>query len=157
MAVIHTVDPFDFLEVDRLATADVIKQAFRAKCRVMHPDKNKSAFATEQFQQLNEAYKLALEAVCVERPQPILCKCGRATCEPTADHCAVCMEERAPTAPRAPQSKQQQAARRLLLETTVARAEGAVRALKRKRDDLERSLDHAEQRLRAAKEAAEAG
>ena len=74
---------------------------------------------------------------------PRLCKCGRAPCDLQTDYCAICTEERAPVAPRAPKSKQQRDARKLCLETAVARAEGALRTLKRKREDVDRSIEHA--------------
>ena len=151
------MDPHEFLGVGRGATAEAIKQAYHEKCRIMHPDKNKSEFATEQFQQLSDAYKKALQDLETEAAVvPRMCRCSRALCELDAEYCPICVEERAPVAPRAPVSKQQQDARRLCLQSSVTRAEGEVRSLKRKRDEINRNLEYAERKLRAARDLFEA-
>lgn len=51
-------DYYDILGVPGTATEAEIRQAFRLKARQLHPDVNKQAGATEQFQQLNEAYQV---------------------------------------------------------------------------------------------------
>lgn len=158
VAMAVAMDPFEFLELERSATAEDIRKAYKDKCRIMHPDRNKSEFATEQFQKLSDAYNQALAALQEEaEAAPRLCRCGRAACELNTEYCAICVEERAPVAPRAPQSKQQQSARKLCLQSNVVRAEGVVRALKRKRGEIDRSLEHAEKRLKAAQALAAEG
>lgn len=49
-------DLYEILEVDRNATEDEIKKAFRKKARKLHPDVNKAPDAEDRFKELNEAY-----------------------------------------------------------------------------------------------------
>lgn len=54
-------DPLGYyavLGVDPKASTDNIKKAFRAKAQELHPDRNPSAHATQQFQFLNEAHQV---------------------------------------------------------------------------------------------------
>ena len=50
---------YEILGVSKDATQDEIKNAFRSKARLLHPDVNHDdPHATEKFQQLNEAYSI---------------------------------------------------------------------------------------------------
>lgn len=54
-------DPYARLGVDRNATAAEIKAAYRALAREIHPDRNRSADAAEQFHRITEAYTYVLD------------------------------------------------------------------------------------------------
>lgn len=51
-------DYYSILQVDRHASAAVIKAAYRKLAVHYHPDINKQPDATERFQQINEAYRI---------------------------------------------------------------------------------------------------
>lgn len=51
-------DYYELLGIDRNATDDDIKKAFRKLAFQYHPDKNNEAGATEKFKEINEAYEV---------------------------------------------------------------------------------------------------
>jgi len=52
----HKRDYYEILGVDRSATRDQIKQAYRKLALKYHPDRNKEAGAEELFKEIAEAY-----------------------------------------------------------------------------------------------------
>ncbi len=50
-------DYYNTLGVDRGATQEDIKKAFRQQALKYHPDRNKASTATERFKEINEAYQ----------------------------------------------------------------------------------------------------
>ena len=51
-------DPYELLGVSREASADEIRQAYRAQARRYHPDINKTEGAEERFKELGQAYSV---------------------------------------------------------------------------------------------------
>jgi len=49
-------DYYEVLGVNRNASAEELKSAFRSLARKYHPDMNKEADAEEKFKEINEAY-----------------------------------------------------------------------------------------------------
>ena len=53
-------DYYQILGVDRTASSEDIKKAYRRLARKYHPDVSKEAAAEERFKELSEAYELSL-------------------------------------------------------------------------------------------------
>lgn len=51
-------DYYEILQVEKNAEAESIKKAYRKKARKLHPDVNPSEHATDEFQELYEAYSV---------------------------------------------------------------------------------------------------
>ena len=71
-------DYYDILEVNKGASADEIKSAFKKKAMKYHPDRNKAADAEARFKEINEAYEVLgdpQKKKNYDRTSIILCKC----------------------------------------------------------------------------------
>jgi len=53
-----TIDYYKVLDVGHNASTEEIRKAYRRKCKVLHPDVNKSPDATRIMQEVNEAYNV---------------------------------------------------------------------------------------------------
>ena len=51
-------DYYEILDVDRKASKEDLKRAYRRMARQYHPDVNKDATASERFKEINEAYEV---------------------------------------------------------------------------------------------------
>ena len=51
-------DYYKVLDVDKNATEEEIKKAYRKMALRFHPDKNKEADAEEKFKEISEAYEV---------------------------------------------------------------------------------------------------
>jgi len=58
-----TQDHYAVLGVHKSATSEELKKAYRLRARAYHPDKNKSAEATEKFQAISQAYEILNDPV----------------------------------------------------------------------------------------------
>jgi molecular chaperone DnaJ len=54
-------DYYDVLGINRTASSDDVKKAFRQKARQYHPDVNKEAGAEAQFKEISEAYEVLID------------------------------------------------------------------------------------------------
>jgi len=52
------LDYFEMLEVDKTASQDDIKKAYRRLAAKYHPDRNKSDDAVERFQKIQQSYSV---------------------------------------------------------------------------------------------------
>ena len=55
------MDFYELLEVDKNASKDDIKRAFRQKARKLHPDVNKEPDAEQKFKELGKAYETLMD------------------------------------------------------------------------------------------------
>jgi molecular chaperone DnaJ len=54
-------DYYEVLGINRAASEEEIKKAFRAKARQLHPDVNKASDAESQFKEVTEAYEVLID------------------------------------------------------------------------------------------------
>src|SRR6266566_2219743 len=54
-------DYYDILGINRSASSDDVKKAFRSKARQYHPDVNKEVGAEAQFKEISEAYEVLID------------------------------------------------------------------------------------------------
>lgn len=59
----NSFDLYKILGIDKGSSADDIKAAYKKRCLLLHPDKNKSEYATQEFIKLQEAYKILSDPI----------------------------------------------------------------------------------------------
>lgn len=52
---------YEWLKIEKTASNDEIKQAYRSQSKIFHPDKNSDASATEDFQKIKAAYEVLID------------------------------------------------------------------------------------------------
>ena len=70
-------DYYEVLGVNRNASADELKSAFRTLARKFHPDINKEPDAEEKFKEINEAYAVFQIQINAALMIVMACRCQR--------------------------------------------------------------------------------
>jgi hypothetical protein len=68
--MLHIRDCYHLLRIQPGASLDEIKQAFRARAKQLHPDRNIETDAHEQFIRLHEAYEMLCRRVMTDVEEP---------------------------------------------------------------------------------------